>query len=673
MKRSACIEGRSLGSIPLRCPSIVFSHGDKYNGQVFCPLHDGLCHVKRVPEMRRMHCVGSCYGWLILQNNYSTQCYLFNPTSSEKIDLPPLIHKSFDFGVLTYSPTDPSCVIVLVSKKKYSIIFCRIGDDTWSEQNLKQEGEKVGGSDIGVTSFEGKVYVFFRQWTNVIYFYQTFAYVQLHDTKKPQFSVPETCPLVKNLVECCGEIFLVYGTQSLDVFRLDLCSKVWVKVESISNQIFLVSETSSAALSATELGVKGNCIYFFHREYPCLYRFDMDDGTTTVMRPWQNKFKYWDAPLWMVPNCNFQMKRELVKIEETKDRVNKENTAIQELPTELFDSIMSHLFLDDWVRFRLTSKAWISINRPNSSVKQYKSEFQPMPWLMSFLNKKGVCNFYNPLYSDTYTMTIPELAGAIVRDAKFGWLLMSQNSSIFFYNPLTMEIIKVRDHRSYCFLNISFSSPPTSSDCIVFGYKISSSPKWAKVSVYLKKRDWWFDHSFDCADEFMASHCNPVFSDGVFYSLSKDGKLGVFYPSNGNNSGWEVLPRPAVVCFGKLISNTSTRSFIIEYDGEIFSVALGFMGTPVSVFKLDYSQMEWVRVESLGDKVAFLSHTSSMLVPAELKGVEDRIYLPKFLRNESIFYSLKTKKYHCFGNKESHADWINTTEHWNCTWIDSIF
>ncbi|KAF5194001.1 F-box/kelch-repeat protein [Thalictrum thalictroides] len=366
------------------------------------------------------------------------------------------------------------------------------------------------------------------------------------------------------------------------------------------------------------------------------------------------------------------MMRELVIVEEAKDRVNKENANIDKLPTELFNLILSNLFLDDWIRFRLTSKAWRSITppiRPYSLVKQYKSESQSVPWLLSFLNNKGVCNLYHPLYSDTYTMNIPELAGTIVRDAKFGWLLMSRGeTSIFFYNPLTMETIELPGHENYYnFVNISFSSPPTSSDCIVFGHHLC-----AKMSVYLKKCETWFDYWIETPLEFMASYCNPVFSDGVFYSLSRDGKLGVFDPSAEEGSEWKVLPVPPVVCFGGVTSNTSTRSFIMGYDGEIFSVALGYMGKTVSVFKLDCSRMEWHRLESLDDKVAFLSHTSSMLVPARLKGVENRIYLPKFQGKESLFYSMKTGKYHCFGSKDSQVDWTNTSEHWNCTWIDSI-
>ncbi|KAL5718344.1 hypothetical protein ACHQM5_011255 [Ranunculus cassubicifolius] len=176
---------------------------------------------------------------------------------------------------------------------------------------------------------------------------------------------------------------------------------------------------------------------------------------------------------------------------------------------------------------------------------------------------------------------------------------------------------------------------------------------------------------------FSPSDCNPVFHNGVFYCLSKDGKLGIFNPNATKRVDvWRVytdLLSPDVTVSSLLILENSTRSFIMECDGQIFSVFVGFVGSPVRVYKFDLSKkkMKWLKVESLGDRLMFLSHTTSLLLPAVLKGTQNRIYFPHFKGNSSVFYSLSSGNYHSFREQEPRSDWIGTREHWNCTWFQT--
>ncbi|KAH7866640.1 hypothetical protein Vadar_023092 [Vaccinium darrowii] len=79
-------------------------------------------------------------------------------------------------------------------------------------------------------------------------------------------------------------------------------------------------------------------------------------------------------------------------------------------------------------------------------------------------------NLFHPLYKDTYRMDIPELSGAFLRYSKNGWLLMSRGRhSVFFFNPFTKAKIDLPDlPHNFNFTTISFSSAPTSSNCMVF-------------------------------------------------------------------------------------------------------------------------------------------------------------------------------------------------------------
>ncbi|KAL5718594.1 hypothetical protein ACHQM5_011479 [Ranunculus cassubicifolius] len=250
---------------------------------------------------------------------------------------------------------------------------------------------------------------------------------------------------------------------------------------------------------------------------------------------------------------------------------------------------------------------------------------------------------------------------------------------VFFFNPFTTEIIKLPEHpKCLGYINISFSSPPTSSDYVVFGVE-AAALNYVIFSVYRKVQDRWSRHFLrDRPCSFIASQCNPVFHNGVFYCLSKDGKLGIFNPNATNEDDmWRVYMNLSVqdvrVTDPMLILEDSTRSFIMECDGEIYSVFVGFLGSPVRVYKFDQSKkkMKWLKVETLGHRLMFLSHTTSLLLPAVLKGTENRIYFPRFKGSFCVFYSLSSGKYHSFRDQEPRPDWINTSEDWNCTWFQN--
>ncbi|KAF9589864.1 hypothetical protein IFM89_028799 [Coptis chinensis] len=373
--------------------------------------------------------------------------------------------------------------------------------------------------------------------------HDTFLSLKLHDVKDPKFSLPYVACSSSFMVESCGEIFKVsrfhLGVSAkiiltLEVFKLDLSKMDWVKVESLGDRVFLLGE-SCTSLSSTELGVKGNCIYFTFRGCTRLFKFDMDDGTITITLPCGRKIQLLGRTV---------------------------------------------------------------------------------------------------------------LGGAKLRTTGL-W---------------------------YCFQGISFSAPPTSPDCIVFGHTRSNG-KYVNVSVYHTGEDDWWEYCIvnEVPIEFLTANCNPVFWDGVFYCLGKDGKLGCFHSKEEDVYEWRVLPVPAIISWSPSmlysVLQSSEWQFLVEYNGEILSVSVGFVGQHVRVYKLDQSKMRWVGVTSLGDKVLFLSHIASILVPAGLKGKENTIYFPRFHGKDNVFYSLSSGNYHCFGSKHSRQDWIDTSGNLESTWI----
>ncbi|KAL5718758.1 hypothetical protein ACHQM5_011627 [Ranunculus cassubicifolius] len=677
---------------PVYAPSLVITHGKKYHDQTFCILADNSYHTKSVLEMRGMICYASCYGWLILQNRDSSECCLFEPVTLTKIHLPPLTNATSNIAVLTAPPNDPNCIVMFYNGKRNSCSFCRIGNRSWIEQEVDRK--KKNDSDFvpydSAISSKGKIYLFSWKGAVVIEVRDTFAIIAPCEIQECHSSLPHATAHSHYYLEACGDIYrirVIYLgitriAQSIIVNKLDFSTMAWVKVENLCDMIFLLGDYSISVLAA-DFGAKGNCVYFCAHHRTNLCCFDMEDGTITVTQPCPTKFPQWGGIFWMVPNCKLQLKKNLVKAEgNVEAKVKEEQGTWEDLPVELLQLILQSLFSSDCIRFRLTCKAWLSIRplvRPLPHLEA-RLDSQHAPWLISFSNNtKGGCHFSHPIYNDAYTLNLPQLAHTTVRYAKFGWLLVSgEGESIFFYNPTTTETIKLPEVAYYGFANIAFSSPPTSPDCVVFGH-IVTADGWIHMMAYRKEEDDWSTYCLAVPYTFIASNSNPVFRDGVFYSLSQDGKLGVFNPKESKKEDrWKVytdlsVPHVAASSSGFLIAQRNSRSFIVECDGDILSVFVSYMGSPVFVYKLDQSNnnMKWNKVESLGDKVMFLSHGTSLLIQAGLKGIENRIYFPRFKENASVFYSLKSGNYHSFGEEESPTEWIGTSEHWNCTWFQS--
>ncbi|KAF9625493.1 hypothetical protein IFM89_023429, partial [Coptis chinensis] len=175
----------------------------------------------------------------------------------------------------------------------------------------------------------------------------------------------------------------------------------------------------------------------------------------------------------------------------------------------------------------------------------------------------------------------------------------------------------------YCVipLGISFSAPPTSSDCVICGFA------GRFLSLYSKGEDTWREYVYDLPSEFSVSPCNPVFCDGVFYCLGIEGNLAVFNLKDSEEECQRsVLQVPkAFPSSMHSAMRRSIQSFIVEYDGEILSVFVGFRGIPIWIYKLDRLKMKWITLDSLGDKVLFLTHTSSITCKVE-RGREQDIF-----------------------------------------------
>ncbi|XP_026378185.1 F-box/kelch-repeat protein At1g57790-like [Papaver somniferum] len=278
--------------------------------------------------------------------------------------------------------------------------------------------------------------------------------------------------------------------------------------------------------------------------------------------------------------------------------------------------------------------------------------------------------------NDKYLMKVSDqlLVGTTIRFSKDGWLLLSIGKrTVFCYNPFTKATIRLPDvPDGYALGGMSFSSVPTSGDCVVivisnwFPYFSSNDFYFLVTEPGKRATDWniyQFRYKSHYINDFMPCINNPVFHNGVFYCLDYNGMLGVFDVKKGDR-GWEVLSKSL-----KQFSNFYP-SYLVECDEKLLLVNVGQSGKSVDIYRLDDSEMVWVKLNSLGKHALFISYTSSFSVVAPRSCMENKIYFPRLHGESILYYSLDTCRYHCVGsNQHSSQDFHNTKERLSCTWI----
>ncbi|KAI3857185.1 hypothetical protein MKW98_010599, partial [Papaver atlanticum] len=353
------------------------------------------------------------------------------------------------------------------------------------------------------------------------------------------------------------------------------------------------------------------------------------------------------------------------------------------LSNDIVELIASYLNPKDYAQFR-------SMCRRNRSIfpEVYPPRAILFPLLVfnSFEDNTGtIYNFVDPMRNEKYSMkkNLSELlAGATIRCSKYGWLLLvsKDTKTPFFYNPFTKVMIRLPDfpdvkHRFYL-SGMSFSSKPTSPDCVVFAIE---QPHFGfPFSIYALKRgtcDWRFHvfHGF-----FVPCFNSPVLFQGDFFFLDYSGTLGrCVVNDKDNNNGLDlgVASKPL-----KQFSETSP-SYLVECNGNLLSVNVGPLGETVGVFSLDLAAKVWVEVKILGKHMLFISNTSSFSAVAPPNSrMENKVYFPRLHKDGRglLFYSLDTCMYHysfCGSRAEENhidvaTDFYDTKEMTSSSWIE---
>ncbi|KAJ6349088.1 hypothetical protein OIU77_006641 [Salix suchowensis] len=298
-------------------PWLVVIPGSGEEGQTFYDISESHCHVKNIPELQDKVVATCSYGWLVIAGYLiSDDCFLFNPISTKKIQLPSLAPVfSYDKCVLSSPPDDPGCVVMLLSFDigTVRVLFCKAGDVEWTRQVLKLHDED--GSDYvrSVGVHKGDIYIL--TWYEHLYLvkFDNSSSITLVDLKVDDSTCPTTakfyCRFPTYLVETCGELLRLHCNirhrQVLDiwVYKLDFEEKVWTRVKELKDQAIFIGSSSGQVLacSTEESRIHGNKIYLTLAEERTLYVYDLDLCALEVCLPCPNVKADWVQNVWILP------------------------------------------------------------------------------------------------------------------------------------------------------------------------------------------------------------------------------------------------------------------------------------------------------------------------------------------------------------------------------------
>ncbi|KAJ6291318.1 hypothetical protein OIU76_023391 [Salix suchowensis] len=298
-------------------PWLVFINGSSEENQTFYDISESHCHVKSIPELQGKLVATCSYGWLVITGYLiSDDCFLLNPISTKKIQLPSLTPDfSYDNCVLSSSPDNPECVVMFLDFEigTLDVTFCKPGDVEWTKQDFKLHDEDDSDCVRSVGVHKGDICIL--TWYEHLYFvkFDKSYSITLVDLKVDDNTCPTTRKLHSRfptyLVETCGELLRLHcyirHRQVVDiwVYKLDFDEKVWTRIKELKDQAIFIGSSGGQVLacSTEESRIHGNKIYLTLAEERTLYVYDLDLCALEVCLPCPNVKADWVQNVWILP------------------------------------------------------------------------------------------------------------------------------------------------------------------------------------------------------------------------------------------------------------------------------------------------------------------------------------------------------------------------------------
>ncbi|XP_020113388.1 uncharacterized protein LOC109727636 [Ananas comosus] len=253
------------------------------------------------------------------------------------------------------------------------------------------------------------------------------------------------------------------------------------------------------------------------------------------------------------------------------------------LATHILELISSQLSPSDRSHFALTCKQWNSVVGPT-----FPADICPL-----LLNcprwGSNVIRYYSPYFNKNFELDCPfDLSGATLCSSSNRWLTLGWENKIMLADPFTGISHEVPLEEVFLFSQYGFFWDPITSKLQIFGI---SNGGYENVDI------------------------------GIFDGERSGGELGVY---NLKEDTWTVL-------MTKPNKFSYEECYLVESEGELFSVLIGKYGLPLHVLRLDEREMMWEKVERLEGRSLFLgSLTSVSSNSTTLESMENKVFFPRF-------------------------------------------
>lgn len=323
----------------------------------------------------------------------------------------------------------------------------------------------------------------------------------------------------------------------------------------------------------------------------------------------------------------------------------------------LLELILERLILSDRLRFGSVCRSWRT-----AQVQCLYPPASQIPFLVFRRNsstEKSI-EFFSLSEKRIYEVPMPD-SGTPMRSIRcvsssHGWLLfrtLDGKKSGFLFNPFNRKFIQLPDETSfrsfYEGTPFFFCNPitlPSGNFGIDFSGIFFSTPTNPNGVLYIKGC-----HRFMlCALKYLPQHgkwipylanmvdavSNTIFCGGKLYALKDDSTLAVIdslSPHNITNVkmrnrvyNWMASLRRDVKDFKYILVESCGEILLVIIEGEncwFLSKRILYFG----VFRADLTQMQWVRVQNLEDRILFLTCRTSISICASGTGCKgNRIY-----------------------------------------------
>ncbi|KAJ4838208.1 hypothetical protein Tsubulata_024199 [Turnera subulata] len=293
-------------------PWLVYGTG-KSRKQIFYDVFGGSYHLKSIPEMRNKLIWNCSYGWLILLDEKTLKSFtLLNPISMQNIKLPRMREIAPACVLLSRPLNDPNCYLMCFPMKKKCVVFCKVGDVEWTEQDLDlglPPNDNGSLSCVGI--YDGQVHMLRSQELFLVEIKDYNVTCTNLKVKRP--SLPQRrnrAHRPDSMVESSGELFLIFRFslgicgQLFEIIKLDSQKKVWVSVQNLNDRAIFANFCCAgpiASFSTKECpGLKDNTIYFtFPKDQSILYQYNFKEKRVAIYSC-PNATQDW-LPMWFFP------------------------------------------------------------------------------------------------------------------------------------------------------------------------------------------------------------------------------------------------------------------------------------------------------------------------------------------------------------------------------------